>query len=84
MKIIIHKVYEIQFVLLHAQVEYVHASFKSVDILFLRHNGGRCNVYILEVFKVKVTLRLKISNSVFCGFEPTLGLVTIYCFLSEG
>jgi hypothetical protein len=34
--------------------------------------------------QVKITVRLTISQSVYLGFEPTLGLVTRYCFMSEG
>jgi hypothetical protein len=34
--------------------------------------------------KVKFTLRQTISQSAHRGFEPTLGLVASYCFLSEG
>jgi hypothetical protein len=33
--------------------------------------------------KVKITLRLTVSHSICLGVEPTLRLVTRYCFLSE-
>jgi hypothetical protein len=42
------------------------------------------SLHLEEVAEVKVTLRLTVSQSVCLGVEPTLGLVTRYCFLSEG
>jgi hypothetical protein len=36
------------------------------------------------IVEVEVTLRLTVSQRVYPGVEPTLGLVTRYYFLSEG